>query len=122
MNIILDPNQVEEYRKKYTVLELDTIKFQPVGKCVTAYCIVDKLKMTELPQVETKSAVHHNLMSNYRQRNWQDCLAALDQLDGFWSGQLDSFYEEIRGRIAKYIDNDPGKDWDATIEKTVTTE
>ena len=122
MNIILDPNQVEEYRKKYTVLELDTIKFQPVGKCVTAYCIVDKLTMTELPQVEAKSAVHHNLMSNYRQRRWQDCLAALDQLGGFWSGQLDSFYQEIRERIAKYIEQAPEEAWDGTIEKTVTTE
>ena len=27
MNIILDPNEVAEYRKKYTVLELDTIRF-----------------------------------------------------------------------------------------------
>ena len=122
MNIILDPNEVAEYRKKYTVLELDTIRFLPVNKCVTAYCIVDNLRMTELPQVEQKMITHHNLMSNYKQRNWPDCLEAIDQLSGFWSGQLDSFYEEFRGRIAKYIEQDPGEEWDGTIEKTVTTE
>ena len=78
--------------------------------------------MTELPQVEQKTVVHQNLMSNYKQRNWADCLAAIDQLNGFWSGQLDSFYEEFRSRIAKYIEQDPGENWDGTIEKTVTTE
>ena len=61
-------------------------------------------------------------MVNYRKKEWKFCNDALDHLIGSWNGEIDSFYEEIRGRIAKYIEQDPGTDWDATIEKTVTTE
>lgn len=122
MNIIIEPHNLSAYTEKYTVLELDTIKILPENRSVTAYCVVEQIPISELETIDAKRQLHQRLLENYKTRNWEQADQLIEQLIGSWGGELDSFYEEIRGRIAKYIDNDPGKDWDATIEKTVTTE
>jgi hypothetical protein len=120
MNIIIDPDQIENYRDKYTVLELDTIRILPENKQVTAYCVVDTIPITELPQTESKINLHNNLLTNYRKQDWNYCHQALDHLIGSWNKELDSFYEDIRGRINQYMETAPGSDWDGVIEKHTT--
>lgn len=120
MNIIIEPDQVEQFRDKYTVLELDTIRLVPENRLVTAYCVVEQIPILDLPQVESKKNLHENLMINYRKRDWNYCSQALEHLMGSWGGELDSFYQEIQGRVAKYIEEDPGDSWDGIIEKHTT--
>lgn len=117
MNIIIDSDQVEQFKQNYTVLELDTIRLLPENKTITAYCVVEQIPLSDLPQVESKRNLHENLMINYRKRDWNFCNQALEHLFGFWNGELDSFYDEIRSRIAKYMEQDPGDSWDGIIEK-----
>ena len=117
MNIIIDPAQIESYRDKYTVLELDTIRIIPGNAEVTAYCVVDTIPITELPFTESKKTLHNNLLSNYRKRDWNYCHRALEQLIGSWNNELDSFYEDMRSRINQYMEKDPGPEWDGVIEK-----
>lgn len=121
MNIILDPDDLSEMRNKYTVLELDTIRLLPEGKTVTAYCLVENLPIQELPDAQSKMDLHDNLIKNYRKKDWNYCSQALEHLEGFWGGEADSFYQELRGRIAKYIEQDPGDSWDGVIEKTIAS-
>ena len=120
MNIIIDPEQIESYRDKYTVLELDTIRILPENKQVTAYCVVDTIPIMELPQTESKINLHNNLLTNYRKRDWNYCHQALEHLIGSWNKELDSYYEDIRGRVNRYMENDPGDNWDGVIEKYTT--
>lgn len=120
MNIIIDAEQIESYREKYTVLELDTIKILPENRQVTAYCVVETIPLEELPQVESKRNLHQSLMTNYRKRDWNFCEQAIEHLIGAWNHELDSFYTDILGRIAKYKEQDPGDSWDGTIEKHTT--
>jgi len=120
MNIIIDPDQIDAYREKYTVLELDTIRILPENRTVTAYCVVENIPIPDLPQVENKKKLHATLMEHYRKRDWNVCDQALDHLVGCWNKELDSFYQEIRTRVAKYIEQDPGEDWDGIIEKHIT--
>ena len=120
MNIIIDPDQIESYRDKYTVLELDTIRILPENKQVTAYCVVDTIPIMELPQTESKINLHINLLINYRKRDWNYCHQALDHLIGSWNKELDSFYADIRSRINQYMEAAPGPDWDGIIEKHTT--
>lgn len=117
MNIIIDPAQIESYREKYTVLELDTIRIIPGNIEVTAYCVVETIPITELPLTESKTNLHNNLMENYRKRDWNYCHQALEHLIGSWNKELDSFYEDIRNRVNLYMENDPGPTWDSVIEK-----
>jgi hypothetical protein len=117
MNILIDPEQIDTYREKYTVLELDTIRILPSNKEVTAYCVVDTIPIMELPLTESKINLHANLMKNYRQRDWNYCQQALEHLIGSWNKELDSFYEDIQSRVNTYMENDPGENWDGVLEK-----
>ena len=117
MNIIIDPDQIESYREKYTVLELDTIRIIPGNTEVTAYCVVDTIPIMELPLTQSKMDLHANLLINYRRRDWNYCHQALEHLVGSWNRELDSFYEDIRSRVNRYMETDPGPDWDGVIEK-----
>lgn len=121
MNIIIDQSTItNDMREKYTVLELDTFRILPNGGQFTAYCVVENVPILELPLVATKKNLHENLLVNYRKRDWNFCNDAIDHLVGSWGGELDSFYNEMRGRIAKYIEQDPGDSWDGIVEKHIT--
>ena len=117
MNIIIDPEQLEEYQKKYTVLELDTFRIVPENKQVKAYCMVETIPIGELHLTQSNKNLHNGLMESYRKRNWNYCNEALDHLVGCWNKELDSFYEDIRNRINLYMENEPGDSWDGVIEK-----
>lgn len=119
MNIILDSEKAQDLRKKYTVLELDTFRLIPENRCVTAYCVVENVPITELALLESKKDLHEKLLSNYRRRNWNYCTQALEHLIGSFGTELDSFYLDLQARIAKYTEQDPGDAWDGIIEKTV---
>ena len=117
MNIIIDPAQIDDYREKYTVLELDTIRIVPGNKEVTAYCVVETIPIIELPLTESKKDLHANLLKEYRKRNWNFCQQAIDHLMGSWNKELDSFYDDLRNRINMFTDNAPADDWDGIVEK-----
>jgi hypothetical protein len=118
MNIIIDPDQVSALREKYTVLELDTILLEDQNKTVTAYCVVENVPFMELPQLDSKKSLHENLIINYRKKDWNFCVQALEHLAGSWGGELDSFYADIQTRITRYQETDPGDDWDGVIVKS----
>ena len=117
MNIIIEPEKLTGLQNKYTVLELDTIRIMPEGKIVTAYCVIEHIPVTDLPNLESMKELHENLIINYRKRDWNYCTQALEHLMGFWGGEADSFYQDLTQRIAKYIEQDPGESWDGIIEK-----
>lgn len=120
MNIIIDPENLQDYQQKFTVLELDTIRVDGLSRTVTAYCVIEQIPIMELPHVESKRNLHQNLIDNYRKKDWNFCIQALDHLMGSWNGEVDSFYEELRGRVTKYIEQDPGEDWDGIISKNAS--
>lgn len=117
MHIIFGEEQAKTLTEKYTVLELDTLQFESDGPLATAYCVIENVSITDLPRIESMRNLHSQLIVNYRRQDWNYCNQALDQLIGFWSGEVDSFYNELRTRIAKYIEQDPGESWDGIIKK-----
>lgn len=117
MHIIFGEVLAKELSEKYTVLELDTFRFIPSGVLQTAYCVIETIPINELPLVDSKRALHQNLMVNYRRKDWTFCSQAIDHLIGSWGNEMDSFYEDIRSRVNSYTENNPGSDWDGIIEK-----
>ena len=117
MNIIFGDEKVKELKDKYTVLELDTIRFVPDGPVATAYSVVENISITDLPLVESWMDLHHTLMVNYGKRNWNFCEQAIEQLAQAWNGELVSFYSELQARISEYQTNDPGPDWSPVLLK-----
>jgi hypothetical protein len=117
MHIIFGKEQADKLDEKYTVLQLDTFKFPNDGPIMTAYCTVEKIKFDQMPMVDSMSNLHGDLITQYAQRNWHSCLELIDRLHGFWNGEVDSFYDDLRLRIQQYIETPPGPDWSPTILK-----
>lgn len=117
MHIIFGKEQAEGLSNKYTVLELDTFRLGPNGPEITAYCTVETIPFDELSCLEDTKQQHEHLMINYRGRAWQDCLTAIDQLQGRWRGELDSFYTDLRGRIQGHVISPPPPEWTPVIQK-----
>lgn len=96
MNIIIGRQRANELREKYTVLELDTIEHTD-GMQIEAFCVVpaEKIPLTELPNLEQWTALHENLVKEYRKGNREFCEQAIEHLQGKFGGELDSFYSHI---------------------------
>ena len=113
MNIIFKKN-LTVIDQKYTVLDLDTFSL-PDGSVHTACCILENIPINELSITENLKELHANLILNYRQRDWNYCKQAIEQLMGKWNGEVDTFYTELSARIAGYVEQEPPKEWNGII-------
>lgn len=116
MNIILGEHAVENLRQRYIVLELDKFKIKGQSAAVPAYCVIETLPLNEMLEIEQYQSLHDKLIENYAKKNWTFCNQAIGHLKGRWNGALDSFYENLSGRINKYLEQDPGENWDGVLE------
>jgi hypothetical protein len=114
MNIIFD-QPPQDVKEKFVVLELDT--FSNNEKSITAYCVVDQVPLQDFPTLAAYVETHENLMQEYKKQNWEYCLCAIKELTGRWNGELDSFYENLLGRVNELQANPPGDTWDHTLFK-----
>lgn len=117
MHIIFGDTQATALKDKYTVLELDTIRFMPSTTTACAYAVVESIPIDDLPRLSFQTDLHKNLMENYRKRDWNFCEQAIENLVGCFGGELDTFYAELQSRIKNYKENDPGESWDSAIER-----
>ena len=117
MHIIFGQDEARALQNKYTVLELDTFEFQQNQRVVPAYCIIENVGITELPELTRMKNLHSELITNYGKQNWSFCLDAIEHLLGKWGGEMDSFYHDLHGRIQQYVNTPPGSDWTPFIQK-----
>jgi hypothetical protein len=117
MNIIFDTDLVEDIAKKYTVLELDTVRSMPGNRVYTAWCVVEKIPLPELSQLLELKQLHHDMMTQYKNREWNICEQSIGRLMHSWGTELDSFYEIMLERVRNLQDHDPGSDWDPVIDR-----
>jgi hypothetical protein len=117
MHIIFGTTAAQQASDKYTVLELDRLRLEPLGPIVDTYCIIETVPLEEIPLLDNYCRLHAKLMDNYRRKDWNFCEQALEHLHGRWGGVMNSFYDEISQRIAKYKQQDPGENWDGVYEK-----
>jgi len=116
MNIIFGDN-IAALEDKYTVLELDTFRIGSDGPVNTAYCVLELIPLEEMALAESMVDLHHNLMQEYKKRNWNYCEQAMEQLMGKWNGELDTFYQELEKRIGKLKTLELTNEWSPIIEK-----
>ncbi len=114
MNIIFGDNR-NFIPDKFIVLELDTFYIKEADQQVPTYCVVDKMPLHELPLVEQWKEIHHNVLTEFKKRNWTYCQNAMIDLRGRWAGELDTFYDELNRRIEQFKTEPPPDDWDGTV-------
>lgn len=118
MNIIFAGPEVEELRKKYTVLELDTFRMPPDGQCITAYALLENVPINEMHRIAEFADLHRNLIQEYKKRNWRYCEDAIEHLLPCWNGELKSFYEILHQRILLLKTQTLGDDWQGYVDRT----
>ncbi len=118
MNIIVGEVAAKNISDKYIVLELDTFRSSrssATDSTVKTFCVIEKLDLGEFFSLTHYQDLHHNLIKNYRKKNWRYCIDAINHLRGKWNGELDSFYENIESRVKTYQVDAPEPGWDGTI-------
>jgi len=101
MHIVYGKEQADRLKDKYTVLELDTVKVEEVNQNLTLYAVVnsESLGLIDLPQLEQWCKLHQDLIRNLKKKDKNFCLQAVEHLLGKFGGEIDSFYEHVRGRF-----------------------
>jgi len=118
MNIVFDLSVTDELRSRYTVLQLDTFYFPHAGKNCTAFCILDNIPISEMTSMDKTIELHNNLLKNYKIQNWKFCEDALEHLQGKWNNELDTFYQDLKSRIAEHKVSNLDSEWTGIITKT----
>ena len=109
---------VKQIPDSFTVLELDTVRRPPEMIPVTAYCLVEKIPLSEFPLSAHYKELHENVVKYFKQRHWTYCEQAItDSLKGKWGGELDSFYDSLLERIKEYKETPPPEGWDGSLER-----
>jgi hypothetical protein len=116
MHIIFG-STIEEIPNSFTVLELDTFRMVKENRTDTAYCVVEKIPLTEFATLDAYKKIHADLVRYYKQRQWEYCENAIEGLMGRWNGELDTFYSDLLRRVIGYKENEPPVDWDGTLLK-----
>jgi hypothetical protein len=114
MHIIFG-STIEEIPNSFTVLELDTFRMVKENRTDTAYCVVEKIPLTEFTTLDAYKKIHADLVQYYKQRQWEYCENAIEGLMGRWNGELDTFYTDLLRRVMGYKENEPPADWDGTL-------
>jgi hypothetical protein len=114
MHIIFG-STIEEIPNSFTVLELDTFRMVKENRTDTAYCVVEKIPLTEFVTLDAYKKIHADLVRYYKQRQWEYCENAIEGLMGRWNGELDTFYTDLLRRVIGYKENEPPADWDGTL-------
>jgi hypothetical protein len=114
MHIIFG-STAQEIPNSFTVLELDTFRMVKENRTDTAYCVVEKIPLTELAMLDAYKKIHTDLVQYYRQRQWNYCENAIEGLMGRWNGELDTFYSDLLARVIDFKQNEPPEDWDGTL-------
>lgn len=96
----------------FTVLELDSF-VSDTGITRIAWCVVENVPLTDFPILSNLIETHQNLMTAYKQQNWEYCLSAIKMLLGKWNSELDSFYLDLQQRVIELQDREFDPEWSA---------
>ena len=117
---IIFGDHVEKVRDRFTVLELDTFVLEGTWRKLKTWCVVETVPVTEMPLLESLIKIHQDLIEQYRKRNWKFCKDALEQLQGRFGGELDTFYSSLESRIDEYSNNPPDETWTGDLIKSIS--
>ena len=99
MHIIFGNSQgIEEIKEKFTVLPLET--FTVNGTEQTAYCVVEYIPLEEIPDLPRLTGLHKAIVEAWNRNDVDTVLFGLPHVMGKFGGELDSFYENLKSRIA----------------------
>jgi adenylate cyclase len=98
----------------WAALELDLIAVKGKQEAVRIYALLGDEALAQSPDFLAHAARHDRMLSAYRAQDWRAALAACAECRAY-DPQLDGLYELYAERIAYFIANPPGEDWDGVF-------
>lgn len=115
MNIVIGKENVKGLDDRYIILEMDQFKLPNSSQIIDTYCVVENVPLHEIATIENSKKLHSDLISNYRNRNWNFCEDAIKHLQGKWNKEVDTFYENLLDRIGELKTQDLDQDWNGVV-------
>ena len=115
MNIMFGDAITDDIKSKYIVLPLDTFYFASADREQQAFCLIEAVPIAEMTGIDQSVDLHKNLVRNYRLRNWNYCVDAIEHLRGRWNRELDSFYDSLLERVEQHRNADLDAAWTGVI-------
>ena len=117
---IVTGQDAQKLDERYITFELDTVCYDKTKDPVTSYCVItsEHVPLTDISRINEFKALHAKLMENYRKRNWNFCIDAIEHLKGRFKGEMDSFYDNLEKRCQAFQQVEPPEDWNGVYDKT----
>ena len=118
MQIIFGKEIAEQLRERYTVLELET--FDVEGQLLEAFCVVpaEAIALSDVTNLEHNIKLHQEFAQALKDKNYKLCQDLYSHVIGKFSGELDSYYDEIIKRINNETQLDNTRIWDPPTKST----
>ena len=98
MQLIFNRKVAEDLRKKYTVLDLETVVAEN-GQTLEVFCVLPAESIVwEMQAMEDSISLHDRFIDAVRNDDTETCLELEQQLKGRFGGELDSFYDVVAQR------------------------
>ena len=99
MHIVFGDEVAEELRKKYTLLEVDTVQ-HPEHGVISAWVVLPMEAIAmEMASLDQNVVQHAMLIESLKKDDAGTVKLLCQSLTGKFGGEMDTFYEEITKRI-----------------------
>ena len=103
---------------EFATIELDLIQVKGKTVPVRIFALLGDAQVLTSEWFKDMSAVHAELMSEYREQNWGNAKALIVKARASAGDKFDGLYDLFSSRILEYESNPPGSEWDGVFIAT----
>ena len=103
---------------EFATIELDLIQVKGKTVPVRIFALLGDAQVLTSEWFKDMSAVHAELMSEYREQNWGNAKALIVKARAAAGDKFDGLYDLFSSRILEYESNPPGSEWDGVFIAT----
>ncbi|MDG1886807.1 MAG: adenylate/guanylate cyclase domain-containing protein [Alphaproteobacteria bacterium] len=103
---------------EFATIELDLIQVKGKTVPVRIFALLGDAQVLASEWFKDMSAVHAELISEYRQQNWVNAKALIVKARASAGDKFDGLYDLFSSRILEYESNPPGSEWDGVFIAT----
>ena len=103
---------------EFATIELDLIQVKGKTVPVRIFALLGDAQVLTSEWFKDMSAVHAELISEYREQNWGNAKALIVQARAAAGDKFDGLYDLFSSRILDYEINPPGSEWDGVFIAT----
>ena len=103
---------------EFATIELDLIQVKGKTVPVRIFALLGDAQVLTSEWFKDMSAVHAELISEYREQNWGNAKALVVKARASAGDKFDGLYDLFSSRILEYESNPPGSEWDGVFIAT----